>query len=284
MPQVPDYAVANGQGGLSSLNGKKSIFFANGWESRLLKNPNFKISNHGTVWTRTAINYGEGGYHQVKLVRFLSPAEHSDGAARYLDQPNFVMPRFQNPAAFGIGVADLDDSSVLTIDGAVAYWPQAHALLPAESTVAREEISHHYRDTNGACRHFQGANYVQVECNEQYYTQFFTDGVAPKPGQKHWFKLQPVRAMRCADGSVQCLDSLVKYPFISNYAANAEFQKSAFPVGQDVDLDTDAFAIGSYLKQKFLHDLQSNTALVAAVNRQLTALNVTQNQDLSRGK
>ena len=281
-PKLTDYAVANGAVCNSYVNGSN----VNNWDAfqhdymsleEVLSEGNAKVFNGGSVWTRTATTVTRGIEHNGNRENLIATVAFGQDKAiskqsEIDDLGKGVMPRFQNPEALGIDLFELDDAhatSVITINGKVAFWPQSHA----ETQKPKGDSAMQFTGSAGQ-KHdcYNRGNFVQVKSSDALgRKKIFSDGVQCTDGQESWFKNKAIRAMRCADGSIQCLDPLMAAQFDPERAKLLDL-----PTGPDIDLDINQFALGQYLNGAFLQNLQQSTELLNIKRNKVT------DQEMSR--
>lgn len=252
-PNISDFAIANGAG--YGMYGFKSA-----------SNPDNSMKS-GTIWTRTLSQLKPD-----KITTFNFLVYETSVFARlgeYATRNDFsVMPRFQNPDAMKVGLANWNGQTVLTIKDKIVAYPRwrgnknvakklQQSVLDGNPTVGQCHPANAYDDYSVKTYpvyQYQDNSYVYMEHTLQH--GLLSCDTWRSNHQKNWFAYRPVRAMRCEDGSIQCLDILTPCRFETAEKFNDEFNWRMFQPGQEID--TDQFEIGNFLFGVF-QDLERST-------------------------
>lgn len=244
-PELPDFAIANGAQA-------QRVTLANG-----------EHYFTGKIWTR---DLSQTDPCQV-VTREFARKQNTDAAVESYDIG--VMPRFQNPDAMGVGLAAFQGESVLAFKDKIAAYPHENASAAMDHLLwircrhvgAYKTYNHTTWGDRVQNNHaFTFMDKVYALHNAQPYDKAveLTHGEQCQPWQDYAYECRPVRAMRCADGSIQCLDILPPYRFADPEKFNDKFNSRRLEPGQE--LDTDLFAIGQYLNRDVMPDLHRSTA------------------------
>lgn len=255
LPEVSDFAMASGVDTFSHIG---------------------ETANYGFAWTR---NIGDFYRDRITIVRISNSAY--DGyfgspVAEINCRSIAVMPRIQDPESLGFNIQKIGNKSFLTFKEQLTHWPKKH-MNTQHKNDNTANIKMYYHLLNP--RYKAIINTPCMAEADKYLIKYwatqpdrfrsvlgeFNDSGKCLSGKEYKFQIEPIPAMRCQDGSIQCLDMMLAMPF-DLYAQKLPYCNPA----EGQELDTDKFTIGKYLNHEFLYDLQQSTRLQRA---KLTKLN-----------
>lgn len=243
------------------------------------------------IWLRQPANLAEGMVetcnlrnHRETSTRFTdfplwkaiqNLEEHSWA---YMDSPDVgVLPRIQNPAARGIDLfaTDQHTKEAVAINHKISRYPQALVTNHCPDAVMNKTncgaLLSQLLATPGQTQLTEVGDYDGNKCyyfaeTDNYYvylpaarpageTSIFRGGERCQKGQGYWFLCQPVAGVREADDSIQCREVLDVYPF----ETPERMYQHHTEVGTPAELDVNEFALGQWLQNGFLTNLEKST-------------------------